>query len=108
VELVAGIRGSRYLDGGGGDLDVVQLAQGALSVNEVGGGQLVQGLQGDGRGVAQVIAHLGFLAQLPFVHKYCQSLFSCRTAMGVKGEVTRDALMKGSAIIRRENNIKRL
>jgi hypothetical protein len=38
----------------------------------------VQGLQGHRRGVARVIAHLGFLAQLPFVHKYCESLLSCR------------------------------
>ena len=60
-----------YLDGSGGDLDVVQLAQRALSVDEVGGSQLVQGLQSDGRAIAGVVAQLGFLAQLPLVHEYC-------------------------------------
>lgn len=58
-----------YLDGVGGNLDVVQLAQCALSVDEVGGGQLVEGLQSDGRAIAGVVAQLGFLAQLPFVHE---------------------------------------
>lgn len=63
------IRG-RYLDGSGGDLDVVQLAQGALPVNEVGGGQLVQSFQSHSGGVTRVIAHFCFLTQFPLVHKY--------------------------------------
>ncbi|TNN58305.1 hypothetical protein EYF80_031488 [Liparis tanakae] len=45
--------GRHYLDGSRGDLDVVQLAQSALSVDEVGGGQLVQSFQSHGGGVTQ-------------------------------------------------------
>jgi len=62
--------GRHYLDGSGGDLNVVQLAQSALSVDEVRGGQLVQSFQSHGGGVTRVIAHLGLLTQFPLVHKY--------------------------------------
>lgn len=40
-----------YLDGSGRDLDVVQFAEGALSVDEVRGGQLVQRFQSHSGGV---------------------------------------------------------
>jgi len=59
-----------YLDSSGGNLDVVQFAQSALPVYEVGGSQLVQSFQSHGGGVARKIAHLCFLTQLPLVHKY--------------------------------------
>lgn len=60
----------RHLDGGGGDLDVVEFAQGALSVDEVGGSQLMQSLQSHSGGVPSVVAHLCLLTQLPLVNKY--------------------------------------
>lgn len=65
---------------------MVQPAQGALPVGEVGGSQLVERLQGDGpRGVGAAAAveasvgpgeRRGLLAQLPLVHKYGQGLLS--------------------------------
>lgn len=61
-----------YLDGGRGDLDVVQPAQGAVPVDEVGGCQLVQGLQRHRRAVGAGVAPFRPLAQLPFVHKNCE------------------------------------
>lgn len=48
----------QYLDGSGGDLDVMQLAQSALPVDEVGGGQLVQSFQSHSGGITGIIAHL--------------------------------------------------
>ena len=61
-----------YLNGCGCYLDVVQLAQGALSVYEVGGSQLVQSLQSYAGRVARarVFAHIRLLTQLSLVHKY--------------------------------------
>lgn len=59
---------------------MVQLAQSALPVDEVGGGQLVQSFQSHRGGIPRVIAHLSLLAQLPFVHKNCQGLLSCKRA----------------------------
>lgn len=56
-----------YLDGSGGDLDVVQLVEGALPVDEVGGRQLVQSLQGHSGAVG--FAHFRCPTQLPLVHK---------------------------------------
>lgn len=56
-----------YLDGSGGDLDVVQLVQGALPVNKVGSGQLVQSFQSHGCAVG--FAHIGRTTQLPLVHE---------------------------------------
>lgn len=58
---------SIYLDGGGGDLDVVQLVQSALPVDEVGGGQLVQSFQSHSCAVG--FCHLRCPTQLPLVHK---------------------------------------
>lgn len=60
----------RHLDGGGGDLDVVEFAQGALSVDEVGGSQLMQSFQSHSGGIPSVVAHLCLLTQLPLVNKY--------------------------------------
>lgn len=57
---------------------MVQLAQSALPVNEVGGSQLVQSFQSHGGRISRVIAHLCFLTQLPFVHKYGEGLLSCK------------------------------
>lgn len=82
-----GARTDAYPHGGGRDLEVVQPPQGALPVGEVGGGQLVERLQGDGPGgvgaaAAAVEASVGpgerrgLLAQLPLVHKYGQRLLS--------------------------------
>lgn len=77
-----------YPYGGGRDLEVVQAAQGALPVGEVGGRQVVKRLQGHGHGgvgaaPAATVASVdldrergGLLAKLPLVHKYGQSLFS--------------------------------
>lgn len=56
-----------YLDGSGGDLDVVQLAQSALPVNEVGGGQLVQSFQSHSCAIG--FSHFRRPTQLPLVHK---------------------------------------
>lgn len=71
-----------YLDGPCGYLDMVQPAQCALSVNEVGGRQLVQGFQGHSRAVPSTPNYSGtswcfcLSAQLPLVHKNGQGLFS--------------------------------
>lgn len=75
---------STYPYGGGCDLEVVQSAQGALSVSEVGGGELVEGLQGHWACAVQAAAAAAaaglsprggrLLAELPFVHKYRQRL----------------------------------
>lgn len=71
---------STYPYGGGCDLEVVQPAQGALSVCEVGGSQLVEGFQSHCACRVRVpAAALGprrrrLQAELPFVHKYCQRL----------------------------------
>lgn len=65
-----------YLDGGGGDLDVVQAPQGAVPVDEVGGCQLVQRLQRHRRAVGAHLAAFRPLAQLPFVHKNGEGLLS--------------------------------
>lgn len=86
-----------YPYGGGGDLEVVQPAQGALPVGEVGGSQLVEGLQGHcPRRVwapAAATASLGprgrgrLLAELPLVHKYGQRLLPCRQSGGGQEEL---------------------
>lgn len=65
-----------YLDGGRGDLDVVEPAQRALPVDEVGGCQLVQGLQRDPRAVPSPPGRLCPPAQLALVHKNGQGLLS--------------------------------
>jgi len=65
-----------YLDGSGSNLDVMQFSQSTLSVYEIGGSQLVQGLQSHSRAVTCVVTRLCFLTQLPLVHKYSQSLLS--------------------------------
>lgn len=65
-----------YLDGGRGDLDVVEPTQGAFPVDEVGGCQLVQGLQRDPRAVPGSPGRLCPPAQLALVHKNGQGLFS--------------------------------
>lgn len=78
---------STYPYGGGRDLEVVQPAQGALPVGEVGGSQLMERLQGHGPGgvgaPAAAPASVGpqerrrrLLAELALVHKYGQRLFS--------------------------------
>lgn len=67
---------------GGCDLEVMQPAQRALPVGEVGGGQLIEGLQGYrprsvGVPVAAALDARGrrrLLAELPLVHKYGQRL----------------------------------
>lgn len=59
-----------HLNGRRGDLDVVQLAQRALPVDEVGGSQLVQSFQSHSGGVTRVIARLRLLTQFPLVNKY--------------------------------------
>lgn len=70
-----------YPYGGGGYLQVVEPAQGALPVREVGSGQLVEGFQSHrprrvGATTAAAVGPHGrwLQAQLPFVHKYCQRL----------------------------------
>ena len=79
--VFAAFQTSTYPYGGGRDLEVVQPAQGALPVGEVGSSQLMEGLQGHRpRGVrvpAAAAAALGprgrrLLAELPLVHKYRQ------------------------------------
>lgn len=72
----------RYLDGPRGYLDMVQPPQSALSVDEVGGCQLVQSLQGHGRAVPTAPNYrctsccLCLAAQFPLVHKNGEGLFS--------------------------------
>lgn len=71
-----------YLDGPCGYLDMVQPSQRTLSVDEVGGCQLMQGLQGHGRAVPTASDYWGtscclcLSAQFPLVHKNGQGLFS--------------------------------
>jgi len=65
----------RYLDGSGGNLEVVQSPQGALSIREVGRGQLMEQLQRHHRAVA---ATLRLLVQLLLVQENGQGLLSCR------------------------------
>lgn len=78
----------RYLDGPCGYLDVVQPAQRALSVDEVGGCQLMQGLEGHGRAVPTAADDGGtscclcLPAQFPLIHKNGQGLFSYRKQRG--------------------------
>ena len=57
-----------HLDGSGGDLEVVQFAQCALSVYEVGGSQLVERLQSHSRAVR--VGQVCCPAQPPLVYKY--------------------------------------
>lgn len=66
-----GAHGDSNLDGVGGDLDLVQLPHGAVAVDEVGGGQLVEGLHILG-GVDQLPVQLGL------GHVHGQRLLSCR------------------------------
>lgn len=61
-----------HLNGSGRDLDVVKPPQGAVPVDEIGGGELVQRLQGDRRAVGAGIATFRSSAQLPLVHKNCE------------------------------------
>ena len=76
-----GQSGVSYPDGGGGDLEVVETAQGVLPVGEVGGSQLVKGLQGHHPSPRIVVAAalssrpwFWASAQLPLIHKYRQGL----------------------------------
>lgn len=83
---------SCYLDGPRGYLDMVQPPQCALSVDEVGGCQLVQGLQGHGRTVStapndrSASCCFCLAAQFSFVHKNGQGLFSCHKQHGSIGK----------------------
>lgn len=55
---------------------MVQLAQCALPVNEVGGSQLVEGLQGQRCGAVQINPNFWAPAKLPLVHENGQRLLS--------------------------------
>lgn len=74
-----------YPYGGGRNLEVMQPAQRALPVGEVGGGQLIESLQGHRPRSVRVPVAAGLqprgrrlrrrlLAELPLVHKYGQRL----------------------------------
>lgn len=55
-----------YLDGIGRDLDLMEFPHGAISVNEVGGGQLVQGLH-----ILSGVDQLSVQLVLGHVHGQC-------------------------------------
>lgn len=87
-----------YLDGPCGYLDVVQPAQCALSVDEVGGCQLMQGLEGHGRAVPTgaddggTSCCLCLPAQFPLIHKNGQGLFSYSKQHGLIDEAFRSLI----------------
>lgn len=72
-----GRTGPAYLYGRGRDLNVVKPAQGAVPVDEVGGGELMQRLQGDQGAVGAGVSPFGSFAQLPLVHENGERLLSC-------------------------------
>lgn len=66
-----------YLNGGGGDLEVMELPKRAVSVYEIGGGQLVEGFEG--QGTSRTVGGASILltsAELAFVHENRQGLLA--------------------------------
>lgn len=66
-----------YLNGGRGDLEVMELPKRAVSVNEIGGGQLVESFKG--QRTSRTVGGTSVLltsAELAFVHENRQGLLA--------------------------------